>query len=115
MSEPKTHPAEPPNKSMGRDEAIRKISAHRGELKKRGVKHIYLFGSTARDEAGPGSDVDLMIRIDRESVESFSLFDLIEVKHYLEDALGNGVDLITEEGIKPRIKDRILEERILVA
>ncbi len=100
---------------MKRDEAIRKISAHREELKKRGVERLYIFGSTARDEAGPGSDVDLIIQIDHKSLGSFSLFDLIEVKHYLEDALGADVDLTTEDGIKPQLRKRILEERIPVA
>lgn len=99
---------------MRRDEAIRKLSEHREELKKRGVERLYLFGSTARDEAGPGSDVDLIIRIDRESRGEFSLFDLIRVKHYLEDALGTEVDLTTEDGIKPQLKERILKERIPV-
>ncbi len=99
---------------MKRDEAIRKISEHREELKRRGVERLYLFGSTARDEAGPGSDVDLIIRIDRESQKKFGLFDLIRVKHYLEDTLGAEVDLTTEEGIKPQLKERILGERILV-
>lgn len=100
---------------MKRDEAIRKLSEHREELKRRGVERLYLFGSTARDEAGPGSDVDLIIRIDRESHGKFGLFDLIRVKHYLEDALGAEVDLTTEDGIKPQLKERILEERILLA
>ncbi len=100
---------------MRRDEAIQKLSEHRDELRKRGVERLYIFGSTARDEAGPGSDVDLIIRIDRESRESFGLFDLIRVKHYLEDALGAEVDLTTEEGIKPQLKERILGERIPIA
>lgn len=100
---------------MTRDEAIRRIPEHRDELRKRGVKRLYLFGSTARGEAGPGSDVDLIIHIDYESHEKFGLFDFIRVKHYLEDALGVEVDLVPEDGIKPQLRDRIMGERILVA
>jgi predicted nucleotidyltransferase len=97
------------------DEAIRRLSEHREELKRRGVERLYLFGSTARDEAGSGSDVDLIIRIDRESRGKFGLFDLIRVKHYLEDTLDIKVDLTTEEGIKPQLKERIMGERIPIA
>jgi hypothetical protein len=44
---------------MGRAEAIAKLKAHETELKQLGVEHLYLFGSTARDEASTNSDVDL--------------------------------------------------------
>jgi hypothetical protein len=44
---------------MERGEAIAKLKQHEAELKRLGVEHLYLFGSTARDEAGEDSDVDL--------------------------------------------------------
>ncbi len=45
--------------SMKRDAAIATLKAHEAELKKLGVEHLYLFGSTARDDAGEASDIDL--------------------------------------------------------
>jgi predicted nucleotidyltransferase len=44
---------------MQRDDAIQKLRQHEAELKQLGVEHLFLFGSTAREEAGPDSDVDL--------------------------------------------------------
>jgi predicted nucleotidyltransferase len=46
---------------MQRDEAIMKLREHEAELRRLGVQHLYLFGSTARGEAGEGSDVDLFL------------------------------------------------------
>jgi hypothetical protein len=48
---------------MERDEAITKLKQHEAELKQLGVRHLYLFGSTVRDEARPDSDVDLFARL----------------------------------------------------
>lgn len=99
---------------MKRDEAIRKISEHKDELKKRGVKCLYIFGSTARDEAGPGSDVDVLIEVDHAN-HHFGLFQQIELQGYLEEILGRAVDLATPGSLKPQMRDHILEERIFVA
>ena len=47
--------------SMKRDEAISRLQQHETDLKRLGVEHLYMFGSTARDEAGDDSDVDLFL------------------------------------------------------
>lgn len=99
---------------MKRDEAIRRLSEHREELKRRGVERLYLFGSTARDEAGPGSDVDVLIEVDHTN-HQFGLFQQIELQGFLEEILGRTVDLATPGSLRPQMKDRILEERIFVA
>jgi Nucleotidyltransferase domain. len=44
---------------MERDEAMRTLQQHEADLKRLGVEHLYMFGSTARGEANNGSDVDL--------------------------------------------------------
>jgi predicted nucleotidyltransferase len=46
---------------MKRDEAISRLQQHEAELKRLGVEHLYMFGSTARGEAGDDSDVDLFL------------------------------------------------------
>ncbi|MBA2692026.1 MAG: nucleotidyltransferase family protein [Rubrobacter sp.] len=99
---------------MRREEATRIIAEHRDELKKRGVKHIYLFGSTARDEAGPESDVDVLIEVDHKD-HHFGLFQQVELQSYLEQILGQAVDVGTVDSLKPQLKKRILEERVFVA
>lgn len=50
---------------MHRAEAIARLKQHQTELRRLGVQHLYLFGSTARDEAGAGSDVDLFFDHER--------------------------------------------------
>ena len=47
--------------ARGRDEAISRLQQHEADLKRLGVEHLYTFGSTARDEAGDDSDVDLFL------------------------------------------------------
>ena len=46
---------------MKRDEAISRLQRHESDFKRLGVEHLYMFGSTARDEAGDDSDVDLFL------------------------------------------------------
>jgi len=62
-----------------RDEAVELLRQHRAELDTMGVTSIALFGSVARDEAGPSSDVDVLIDVRR----PFDLFDLAAVQSAL--------------------------------
>ena len=67
---------------MQRDEALRLLSDRKAELRQRfGVNSIAIFGSTARDEAGPNSDIDVLVEFD--PVFAPSLLDFINVKHFL--------------------------------
>lgn len=68
--------------------------------KKHGIDNIRVFGSAARLEDGPNSDLDLLVDIDPER----SLFDLIRFKHELEDLLGISVDVVTENAIHYSIR-----------
>jgi len=96
---------------MKRDQVLAILSAHRDDLRLRyGVKSIAVFGSVARDEAGPESDVDLLVEFDRPIGLRF--FDLID---HLEKLLSCGVDLGTPQSLKPRIRDRVLAEAVNVA
>jgi len=77
-------------------------------VEKYGARNVRVFGSVARGEAGPASDVDLLIK----SGEKMGLFQLIGLEHELSDLLGRKVDLGSENGIKLRHKDRILSEAV---
>lgn len=77
-------------------------------LKKAGVLKSAVFGSFARGEAGPESDVDLLVELP----EKTTMFDLIELEDDLESALGKKVDLVTYRSIYHRLRDRILREQI---
>jgi predicted nucleotidyltransferase len=96
---------------MKRDEALRVISEHRGEIEGYGVKDLSLFGSVARNEAGPKSDVDILV----EFGEPVGLFEFVEFKNYLEEILGRPVDLVTEDALKRQLRERVLEEAIPAA
>ena len=82
------------------------------EVRARGVRALYLFGSTARDAARDGSDVDIFIEAD--PAARFNAFDLIDVKTILEKRLAAHVDLTTRDGLHPRLRDRIEREAIRV-
>lgn len=98
---------------MRRDEAIRIIGEHAEELRSRGVTAVYLFGSTARDEAGPGSDVDILVDIDPQ--RNFTLLKLVGLQLYFEKALGCRVDVGTARGLKPQFQEQVHREMIRAA
>jgi len=75
-------------------------------LKKRGAKRVEIFGSYARGDAKPGSDLDVIV----EFGEQKSLLDLVGIEQELEDALGIKIDLLTRESISPYLIDRIERE-----
>lgn len=73
-------------------------------LKRRGIAKASLFGSVAAGEAGPDSDVDVLIECPR----GFDLFDLADLKEELEAALGRKVDFAFEKRLKPRLKSYVM-------
>jgi predicted nucleotidyltransferase len=95
-----------------RDEIVQKLRAERDQLRaKFGVKSLALFGSVARDEAGPGSDVDLLVEFAR----PITLFDLVAVQQYLERCLGvPRVDLVPRDSVYSAFRDDILEGAVHV-
>ncbi|MGA7670044.1 MAG: nucleotidyltransferase family protein [Nitrolancea sp.] len=96
---------------MTRDELVRILGEHRSELDALGVQSLALFGSMARDEAGPESDVDFLVEFN--DLPTFDRY--MGLKLLLEDVLGRRVDLVLREDLKPRIRDRILGEAIPAA
>jgi predicted nucleotidyltransferase len=97
---------------MNREEVRRILLEHNAELaQKYGVKSLALFGSVARDESGPESDVDLLVELDR-PVGYFGLFAL---QDHLESLFGCKVDLGTPDSLKPRIRERVMGECVRVA
>jgi len=96
---------------MTRRTVITRIRKHRAQLEKLGVKSLSLFGSVARDEDHPGSDVDILVEF-----KGRATFDrYMDTKFYLEDLLGRKVDLVTLRAIKPRMKPYIMQDLVHVA
>lgn len=79
-------------------------------LVKYGVKKILIFGSYARNEATPISDLDLIV----EFPEGTSLIDHIGIEFELSEALNMKIDLLSQNGISPYIKDQIMKEAVVI-
>ncbi len=75
---------------------------------KHGARNVRIFGSVARDEAGPESDVDFLIDLGPNRTPWFPGGLIID----LENLLGCKVDVITEKGLKKRIRSRVLQEAV---
>ena len=73
-----------------------------------GAHHVRVFGSVARGEAGPTSDIDLLVQMD----SGRSLLDLIALTQELESILQRKVDVLTDEGLSPYLKERIQAEAV---
>ncbi|UKO97437.1 nucleotidyltransferase family protein [Nostoc sp. UHCC 0870] len=95
-------------KTMKRDEVLVILAAHQEKLQELGVKSLNLFGSVARDEARPDSDVDFLVEFHRPG----GLFQLFQVQYYLEDILGCSVDLGTQDALREHLREPVLKDVI---
>ena len=92
---------------MGKQEIIDIIRDNRSDMASRyGVVRLGLFGSCVRGEQRKRSDIDILVSFDRE----VDLFDIIDLREFLEKRLHGKVDLVMESALKPAIGKRILAE-----
>jgi len=89
---------------MTRELVLAKLRANEQQLKAVGIIRLSLFGSTARDEARPDSDVDLLAKFDGRRL---SLLDVVGLQIQLSELIGCPVDLSEEGRLKPRIRTRV--------
>lgn len=97
---------------MKRETALARLQPYETRLRSRGINALYLFGSTARDEAKAKSDIDLLFDYDPKS--SFSLFDQAGLMLELSDGIGAKIDLVSRRGLRPRLKARVESEMIQI-
>ena len=97
--------------AMRRTDIIAALRGRASEILDFGATALYLFGSTARNEATEGSDVDLFIDYDP---ERFSFVELIQLRKRLSDILGRSADLTTRDGLHPLLRPTIEAEAIKV-
>lgn len=88
---------------------LKKLEA---DLRAKGISALYLFGSVARGEAGPDSDIDLSFDIVPDA--KFSLFDQAQIVCDLTQALGTKVDLVPRRAIHPYLRAKVEAEQIKV-
>jgi predicted nucleotidyltransferase len=96
---------------MRRDEALRILRAHEAELRASGVVRLRLFGSVARDEAGEGSDVDVLVDFTPE--HKVTLWDLGGVQQQLVELLACDVDLTRESKLRDKVRPHAIREAVL--
>lgn len=97
---------------MTRDEALAKLRPMETDLRARGIDALYLFGSVAREEAGPNSDVDLMCEFDEKT--RIGLIAFAGIADHIEDHMLAPVDLVLRRALRPRVLARAEGEMVKV-
>ncbi len=90
-----------------REKILTALEEHKQELRRMGVRSMGLFGSAARGESTPTSDLDFLVEMERKSFDAY-----MDVKEFLENLFACHVDLVIAENLKPRLRDTILRETV---
>ena len=95
---------------LERDKVLDKLRQHEQELREEGILRLSLFGSVARGQSIPGSDVDLLAEFD--SSRRYSILDRVRVQNRLASIIGTPVDLAPAKSLLEGIRERISQESI---
>ncbi len=90
------------------DDLRRILAEHGAELERLGIARLQVFGSVARGEAGPDSDVDLLVDLSRR----IGLFELVDIEHRLADLLSCDVDLGMFDTLRDWMKPAVEKDRV---
>jgi predicted nucleotidyltransferase len=96
---------------MDKHDVIRLLRAHEPELKAYGVVHLRIYGSVARGDASPSSDVDLLADFDKS--KRITLVKIGSLQNRLTDLLGAPVELSSSEWMREPVRSRALREAVL--
>jgi predicted nucleotidyltransferase len=77
-----------------------------------GVRHASVFGSVARGQARPASDIDVLVDLDPE--RPIGVFEYTRLKLYIRELLGGASDVVNRRKLKPLLRDNILREAVNV-
>jgi uncharacterized protein len=95
---------------MNKHAAIRILRRHRDDLRARGITHAALFGSVARSEAGPRSDLDILIELD--PALNLDIFAYVELKRYVAGLFRRRVDVVNKDALKPHLRQPVSADAI---
>jgi uncharacterized protein len=95
---------------MNSTEALETLRRAQDALRGRGVKHAALFGSVARGENRPDSDIDIMIEIDPEA--RVTVYDYVDIKGYIAQLFEGPVDVVNREALKPYVRPAAMADVI---
>jgi predicted nucleotidyltransferase len=86
------------------------LKAHEAELHQLGVRHAAVFGSVARGQARPQSDIDVLVDLDPD--QRISVFQYARLKLYIGELLGGASEVVNLRKLKPLLRDNILHEAV---
>jgi len=95
---------------MTRDEIIKKLKEREADLRAQGVAHAALFGSAARGDERPDSDIDILVDLDPAIV--VTIFDYAGVKDFIAEMFDQPVDVVSRESLKPRLRPKAAADAI---
>lgn len=92
-----------------REDVLAALGQHQQALQRFGVRRLGLFGSIARNEGRPDSDLDFVVELEHHTFDSY-----MDLKFFLEKLFGCRVDLVLAGAIKPRLRERIAKDTVHV-
>ena len=95
-----------------RDDVLQRLRGVQSQLQSQGILHAAVFGSVARCEASPDSDVDILVDLDPRA--KIDLFQFVGLQQFLAAVMERQVDLVSRKGLRPRRHDSILHDAIEV-
>lgn len=95
---------------MKREQVIATLRAHESELRDHGVLHVALFGSVARGEERPKSDIDILVELDPQ--RPIDLFATVALAQFLADLFPARVDVANRGGLKPLVRPAVARDAI---
>jgi uncharacterized protein len=95
---------------MNKQDAIAVLRRHQGELRAHGIIHAALFGSVARGEAGPESDIDILIELDPDL--KLDIFAYAGLKRYVAELFEGHVDVVNKEALKPYLRQPVSADAV---
>jgi uncharacterized protein len=95
---------------MDKQDILATLREHEAALKAHGVTHAALFGSRARGDAEPDSDIDIMIELD--PAARVTMFDYVDIKEFIEGLFREPVDVVNRDGLKPLVRPQAAADAI---
>jgi predicted nucleotidyltransferase len=95
---------------MDARDAIATLRRYESALRARGIRHAAVFGSVARGENRPESDLDIVIDVDPEA--RMTVFDYVGLKEYIAGLFDGPIDVVSRDGLKPYVRPAVTAEAI---
>jgi len=92
------------------DDVLQTLRDHENELKRMGASHAAVFGSVARGEAKPSSDIDVLVDLDPD--RPMGIFQYARLKLYINEILDGAGDVVSRKTLKPLLRDSILHDAV---